>query len=446
MRYEEMKNSGVEWIGEIPQHWSIERIKNMATAQESMFIDGDWINSPDISDSGIRYFTTGNVGQGFFKEQGNSYIALETFHRLNCTMAHAGDLIISRLNEPVGRACIIPERFSDCIVAVDNVIFRPNKSYNKRFLMYSMSSDRYAEYTLLLARGTTMQRISRTQLGNICLPVPPLVEQETIAAYLDEKCGAIDKIIAEAKATIEEYMAWKASVIFDAVTKGLDPNAEMKDSGVLGIGMIPVSSKVMKIRYLISYIESGVSVNAGQEPAQKDEFGVLKTSSVSQYCFLPSENKNVNKDEYERVSCPVKSNTIIVSRMNTPELVGACGFVEQDYDNLFLPDRLWQVHFRSDANVKYIWYCLSSGYVRNYYSSLSTGTSSSMQNISQGQFSNVSIVLPSENEQKAIVAYLDKQCAAIDGIIAEKQSLIDDLETYKKSLIYETVTGKRSVC
>lgn len=214
----EMKDSGVEWIGEMPRAWSAKRIKTLALSSRSLFIDGDWINSPDISEAGIRYFTTGNVGQGYFKEQGNGYITTETFNRLNCTMVHAGDLIISRLNEPIGRACIIPEHYKDCIVAVDNVILRPDDGYNKKYLMYCMSSDRYAEYTALLARGTTMHRISRTQLGNIFLPIPPSSEQAFIVSYLDEKCAAIDGIIAEKEALIGELETYKKSLIFEAVT------------------------------------------------------------------------------------------------------------------------------------------------------------------------------------------------------------------------------------
>ena len=164
-------------------------------------------------------------------------------------------------------------------------------------------------------------------------------------------------------------------------------------------------------------------------------------------CAVPAveENKEVNLEELDRVSCPVRANTIIVSRMNTPELVGACGYVEQDYPNLFLPDRLWQVHFVDSVVVKYVWYYLSSNYIRNYYSSLSSGTSSSMQNISQGQFENARLLLPPPEVQRDIVEFLDKKCATLDSLVAEKESLIADLEAYKKSLIFEVVTGKRRV-
>ena len=311
------------------------------------------------------------------------------------------------------------------------------------FYYYYLMLDHTKE--LLHLAKNLRHSLTEEQLGQIYVPLPPILEQRTIASYLDKKIERIDFLISEAKASIEEYKSWKASIIYEVVTRGLDPDVEMKDSGVEWIGEIPNSWDVLKLKYVIAFIESGVSVNASQSAAEEGKIGVLKTSSVSKYSFRPEENKEVNLDELGRVSCPVRANTIIVSRMNTPELVGACGYVEQDYPNLFLPDRLWQVHFLNSVVVKYIWYYLSSNYIRNYYSSLSSGTSSSMQNISKGQFENARLLLPPPEVQRDIVKFLDKKCATLDSLVAEKESLIADLEAYKKSLIFEVVTGKRRV-
>ena len=147
--------------------------------------------------------------------------------------------------------------------------------------------------------------------------------------------------------------------------------------------------------------------------------------------------------------------------MNTPELVGACGYVEKDYNNIFLPDRLWQVHFQETVHVKYIYYCLVSKRVKSYFSSLSSGTSSSMQNITQAKqkdmhgsamqhltksnMDNSYICLPPLSEQQAIASYLDEKTSQIDSLIALKQEKITELKDYKKSIIYEYVTGKKKV-
>ena len=153
----------------------------------------------------------------------------------------------------------------------------------------------------------------------------------------------------------------------------------------------------------------------------------------------------MNLEEYGRVSCPVRADSIIASRMNTPELVGACGYVQNNYPNLFLPDRLWQITFKDGLSPKYAWYYLSGIRVRQYISSLSTGTSSSMQNISQSQYGNIFITIPSIGEQSEITKYLDEKCRSVDALVTKKQQYLTEIENYKKSLIYEYVTGKKEV-
>ena len=448
--YDKMKDSGVEWIGMIPKGWEIKRIKSLALSPVSLFLDGDWINSPDISDSGIRYFTTGNVGQGFFKEQGNGYITAETFDRLGCTMVHAGDLIISRLNEPIGRACIIPAHYDDCIVAVDNVILRPDAVYCKKFLMYCMSSDRYAEYTALLARGTTMHRISRTQLGNIPLPIPPLSEQENIAFYLDEKCAVIDDIITEAKASIEEYKAWKASVIFEAVTKGLDPNAEMKDSGVEWIGKIPKDWDVVPLKRYYDY-SNGAAVRVGP-------FGSALTSSdiTTEEGIIVYNQRTVLDNNFETNATfvtPAKAEELTSFGVFPDDIlittrgsIGKIVIVPKNAPYGILHPCI--IRFRVDEGkmdkrlLKYIFNNTTLIQQQILYHSNST----TIDVLYSYTLKELVLPLIPKHEQNEIVLYLNKKCSAIDGIITEKEALIAELETYKKSLIFETVTGKRRVC
>ena len=290
-----------------------------------------------------------------------------------------------------------------------------------------------------------MQRISRTQMGNIYFPMPSYAEQKSIVIYLDSKCAEIDKVVEQTRATIEEYKKLKQAIITEAVTKGVRDPRLMKPSGVEWIGDIPEEWTRVKLKSLISHIESGVSVNAGASPAGEGEIGVLKTSCVSFGRFNPDENKSVNKEEIARVSCPVQQGCLIVSRMNTPELVGACGYVQEERMNIYLPDRLWQVHIFPDYSSKYIYYYLSSKITRSYYASIAVGTSSSMQNISQEDFGCMYCTCPRYEEQQEIAAYLDTKCAEIDRIIEKKEQLIEELGSYKKSLIYEYVTGKKEV-
>ena len=179
-----MKDSGIEWIGQIPKDWGMQKIKHWADlSTQNSFVDGDWIESPDVSDNGIRYLTTGNIGDGVFKRQGNGYVTVDTFKRLNCKYAYPKDLVISRLNAPYGRSCILPNDFTEYVLAVDNVILRTKESAN--YICYATQCDGYHKAVEDEAKGTTMKRISRTNLGNILIPHPPLSEQQRIVSILD---------------------------------------------------------------------------------------------------------------------------------------------------------------------------------------------------------------------------------------------------------------------
>ncbi len=218
-RYDEYKPTGIEWIGEIPQHWEIMPLKYTANKNGCCFIDGDWIESTDIVEEGIRYITTGNIGVLEYKEQGNGYITEDTFKSLACTEVFPGDILISRLNEPIGRSCIMPDLGCKVVTSVDNVIYRPNtESFDKRFLVYYLNNNQFTEHANLLARGATMHRMSRTMLGHQFIIAPPIGEQIVISNMLDKKCSCIDSAIAKAKREIELLREFKQSVITEAVT------------------------------------------------------------------------------------------------------------------------------------------------------------------------------------------------------------------------------------
>lgn len=214
---------------------------------------------------------------------------------------------------------------------------------------------------------------------------------------------------------------------------------EYKDSGVEWLGEVPGHWQVKALKNVISRIESGVSVNAIDTPAAVGEIGVLKTSCVYRGWFDPAENKAVVPDEYERVACPVTAGTLIVSRMNTPDLVGAAGMVRESHPDLFLPDRLWQVHF-ADAHAAFIHYWSRSPLYRAQVQQVCAGASSSMQNLAQDQFRAFSLALPPVREQTAIAAFLDRETAKIDALVAEQQNLIALLKEKRQALISHAVT------
>lgn len=427
-----MKDSGVQWIGNIPSEWTIERNKNLfRCSKEIVGTESANIQLLSLTTRGVKKKSIDDVG-GKIPESYDTYQIVCENNLIMCLFDLDCSAVFSGLSPYNGMISPAYKVLSCTSIASPNF-------YNYWF-MYVADGRKFNHYAKNLR--FTLNYDEFATLPAIC---PPVKEQQRIANFLDDKCAAIDDVVTKTQESIEEYKKLKQAVITEAVTKGVRGKRPMKDSGIEWIGQIPKDWVLQKLKYQIAYIESGVSVNAGQAEAEDGQYGVLKTSSVSKQFFDVHENKNVNIEEMERVECPVKANTIIVSRMNTPDLVGACGYVDRDYDNIFLPDRLWQVHFEKGACVKFIYYWLRSTNVRNYYSSLAVGTSSSMQNISQDQFYHIFCPVFNKGEQREIADYLDKKCAAIDSLIEKKQQFIEELTAYKKSLIYEYVTGKKEV-
>lgn len=198
---------------------------------------------------------------------------------------------------------------------------------------------------------------------------------------------------------------------------------EYKDSGVAWLGEVPTHWEAVSLKRVIEAIESGVSVNSIDTPAAEGELGVLKTSCVYRGEFDHAENKAVVAGEHDRLACPVRGGTVIVSRMNTPDLVGAAGMARQSHKNLFLPDRLWQIHFRGAVPAYVHFWCQTPSY-RAQVQSACAGTSSSMQNLSQDEFRSFILPSPPLPEQTAIATFLDRETAKIDGLIAEQEKLI----------------------
>ena len=429
----EMKESGIKWVGLMPVNWKTVRIKNLPNQEENSFVDGDWIESSYITDSGIRYYTTGNIGDGKFKEQGNGYISENTFNELKCKYAFPGDLVLSRLNEPYGRSCIIPETEPKCIVAVDNVILRTHE--DKRYICYITQCDGYHAEVGELARGTAMKRVSRTNLGTIRIPLPAKIEQQAIADYLDETCSKIDEIIAEAKASIDEYKELKQSVIDKAVLHGLC-NGMMKDSGNDLIGKIPLSWEMRKLKYVANF-NPGITT---AYDAQK-EVGYVPMNCVKNGYMNPL---SARLSDMSTGLTGFQDGDIVIAKV-TPCFENGNIAVAENLEQgvAFGSSELFVIRTHS-INRRFMLYYLQNSVFKNQCISTMTGTGG-LKRVSGYFVNNAYITYPPENEQQVIVNYLDEAVKNTDSLITEKESLINDLEAYKKSLIYEVVTGKRRV-
>ncbi len=280
---------------------------------------------------------------------------------------------------------------------------------------------------------------------NFRLPVPSIEEQKTIVTYLDQQISKIDSVIAEANASIEEYKAWKASIIYEAVTKGLDPNAEMKDSGFKWIGDIPANWKVCKTLYALSM---PITDGPHTTPELFDD-GIPFVSAEAVSCgngkiAFDHIRGYISEDFYNECCLKYIPQRNDIYMIKSGATTGRVSYVDTE-----IKFTIWSplAVFRCNENrmyFKYLFYFLQSdAYQKQVQLGWTYGT---QQNIGMRTLETLKVCLPPVDVQRSIAAHLDQKCGTIDGLIEEKERLISDLEAYKKSLIFEMVTGKRRVC
>lgn len=433
-----MKDSGIEWIGEIPKEWNVSRIKYTASNKEKSFIDGDWIESPYITDKGIRLIQTGNIGIGKYVEKDNRFISEETFEELNCNEVFPGDILICRLASPVGRACLAPKLKERMITSVDVAILRPKEIIDSKYIVYSLSSHSYLEFMELISRGATRLRVSRTLLGETHLPLPNLEEQQRIANFLDDKTSKIDSLIATKEKQMELLNEYKQSLISETVTKGLNPNVKTKNSGVEWIGEIPEHWNLTALKYL-GRIFNGNSMNETEKEKRfsnvPEGYNYIGTKDLD----LMNQNINYNTG----IKIPYENKEFKVARKGCPIICSEggsagkkIGYLKED---VCFGNKLYAFEANNKVISKFVYYFYLSKYFQDLFSSNLTGL---IPGISINQFIQFKVTHPPIVEQQKIVEFLDHKISQIDSLINNIQNEIDKLKKYKESLIFEAVTGK----
>lgn len=278
-RYPEYKDSGVEWLGEVPAHWIVAPLRGAARQKAYSFTDGDWVESPFITDEGVRLIQTGNIGVGEYREQGFRFVSEDTFRKLNCTEVLPGDVLICRLADPVGRACLAPELGSRMITSVDVCILRTHEEIDSKYLVYFLSSTPYLSFMASASRGGTRERVSRSFLATVRVSMPNLDEQQAITAFLDHETAKIDALVQEQQRLIELLKEKRQAVISHAVTKGLDPDVPMKDSGVEWLGEVPEHWRIGALRWYAT-IQGGLAKGKDTTDLETQERPYLRVANV----------------------------------------------------------------------------------------------------------------------------------------------------------------------
>lgn len=312
------------------------------------------------------------------------------------------------------------------------------KTVNPIWLFYFFKSFYFSEKVKSLAKHAINQvSISVGRLSQIPIIIPLKNEQETIAGYLDRKCGAIDETIEKQKSVIEKLKEYKQSIITQAVTKGLDKSAPMKDSGIEWIGQIPQHWEIRKLKTIGDY-RNGLTYSPEDICEENNGTLVLRSSNIKNGKISFNDNVYVSSNIPEILKVK-KDDILICSRNGSRDLIGKNALIPGDINASF---GAFMMIFRCKCP-QYMYNILNSHIFSYYLGSFFTST---INQLTGKNFGNMDIVYcPNINEQNQINAYLDKKCSEIDKTIEDKEKLIEKLVEYKKSLIYECVTGKRKV-
>ena len=425
---------------QVPLGWRVVPLKRLA-GEDGLFSDGDWVETPYITDHGVRLIQTGNIGIGIYKEQGFRYISDSSFNKLDCTEVMAGDVLICRLADPVGRACLAPNLYCRMITSVDVAILRPsNAGCDSRYVVYYLSSDRYLGYLQAICRGGTRDRVSRSMLGDIPLLLPSLGEQQRIAAFLDRKTAAIDQLIQKKERLIELLQEKRQALITQAVTKGLDVSVPMKDSEVEWLGKIPAHWRVRRLKHQMAQVVD--CPHSTPEYSEGGGYPAVRTSDLDRGRLNLATALRVSEDVYwsriERL-VPVE-NDILYSREG--ERFGMAALVPPEV-RLCLGQRMMLFRPRAAASPAYQMWVLNSQAVYEQVKQDTVGATSPRINIPT--ITNAYVPVPPTQEQEAIAGYIGKVQVQLDGCTEAIGRSLAQLADYRQALISAAVTGQIDV-
>lgn len=409
---EQMKPSGIDWIGDVPESWKLIKLKYFSYLKGRIGWQG--LTADEFIDEGPYLITGTDFENGRIQFDRSYHISEERYAQAPEIQLKVGDLLVTK-DGTVGKMAYVDQLPDKASLNSHLLLIRPLRNkFDNRFLFWLMGSSVFNGYTNYAQDGTVMASLSQEKIGNFIAFFPTISEQRIIADYLDEQCNKIDEIICDLETQIDVLQKYKKSLILETVTKGLNKNASMKPSGIDWIGDIPKHWEVKRLKYILSLSSGDAITNEQLEDGDFPVFGGGKQMGL-----------------YNR--CNVKKDTILIGR------VGAnCGCITKTESNAWATDNALIVNTKNDLT--YIFYVLEALELNrlNDANAQPLITSTKVGNCLAAFIHNI-------KEQKRIADYLDGHCIKIDAILQDKQAQLETIKQHKKSLIYEYVTGKKRV-
>ena len=430
----EMKDSGIEWIGAIPQDWKTDRLqwhlKEINVSNNP--IQTKNILSLTIEAGVIPYAEKGNQGNKAKEDYSQYKIALPD------------TLVINSMNVIIGAVGI--SQYFGCVSPV-YYVFEPIEGTDLRYIYYLFTNTGFQKEMRKYAKGILeiRLRISSNDMLKRIVPSPPFKEQQRIADYLDKMCAEIDAVLEKTRASIEEYKKLKQAVITQAVTKGIRGDRPMKDSGIEWIGEIPAEWRKTQLRHCAA-IKSGITLGKKYEKTDSlVERPYLRVANVQDGYVDLSVLTTIEVTQDEDLKYRLRAGDVLMTEGGDRDKLGRGCVWHGEIEPCLHQNHIFAVQTSKDTLLpEFLEYLTVSDVGRSYFDVTAIKTTN-LACTSSSKVLAFTIPLPSVEEQAEIVEALNTKCAGIDALVAKKQQYLTEIENYKKSLIYEYVTGKKEV-
>lgn len=439
-----MKNSGIKWIGEIPEEWEVRKLKYLgdlsANGVDKKIQDGEKLFKS------VHYMNVYNNSLSEIKNGDDYLIISANGAKANGCTLERGDVLFtnsSETPEDMGHSAVIYEKLYNTLFGYHLTRFRPKIVIYLQFEKYLFGSYYMRKWFEYRSIGMTRYGISYSDFAEALIILPTLSEQQAIANFLDRKCNLIDNTIEKQKVVIEKLKLYKQSVITEAVTKGLDPTVKMKPSGVEWIGDIPEGWDINKIKFVTSKIGSGKTPKGGSEIYSSTGITFLRSQNIHNDGLRVDDVVFISDEIDEEMSnTRVLGNDILLNI--TGGSIGRACIYPMTIQKANVNQHVCIIRsIENLVDIKFLYYiiiCDIGATAINVYQS-----GANREGLNFEQIANINIPYPTLNEQIEISEYLEEKCSQIDSVIEQKNKLLEKLTDYKKSLIYECVTGKKEV-
>ncbi|MDX9885370.1 restriction endonuclease subunit S [Thauera sp.] len=441
-RYPEYKDSGVEWLGEVPGHWQVLPIRTVAKLESGHTPSR---SRPDYWENcDVPWFTLADVWQiregADYVFQTKESVSAVGLANSSARLLPAGTVILSR-TASVGFSAIMGVAMA---TTQDFANWVCGSRVLPKYLLHTFRAMGMEFESLKF--GSTHNTIYMPDIAAFRFALPSIEEQSAIVTYVDREVAKIDALVAEQQNLIALLKEKRQALISHAVTKGLDPDAPMKDSGVAWLGEVPAHWRVCSLRRAIAKIEQGWSPDCHARPAEAGEWGVLKAGCVNGGKYRPTENKALPSELLPDESYCVEVGDVLMSRASgSPDLVGSTALVRETPGRLMLSDKIFRLRLEIDVAPAFFVAMLNARALRAQIEQALSGGNGLANNLPQSNLLAFICALPPEEEQVAIAARLNRDIEGLDQLMAEAESTISLLIERRTALISAAVTGKIDV-